>query len=482
MNETETKQSSFASDTRSTETAITTDPSVENKGVDAVEATPNVDAALGYAAQGLAVFPLHNPFPDGSCSCGKAECGSIGKHPRTPTGLKAATTDPEQIQKWWTAWPHANIGLPTGTANGLAILDIDGAEGEESLRRMTEKHGPLPATKKVKTGKGYQLYFKHPGRKVKNKAPICQEYPHVDIRGDGGYVVAPPSLHYTGVRYATDHTMPADLATLPEWLVGLVNGENQSPSKPPRVAANDMIGDGSRNATLASFAGSMRHRGMKQDAIEAALLATNRQQCAPPLPDDEVLAIAHSIAKYAPGDPNDVLRTLNDAGNAQRFTKQWGADVRYVPELKQWVTWKGTHWQPDVAGAVIEMGKQTAFEIYGDGDLVTDSNVRKKIVKHSTDSQQAGRLEAMLKLARSIPELVVPIAELDANPWVLGVENGTLDLRHGTLLPAKRGDYITKLAPVVFDPSAQCPLFLQFLSDIMNGDQELVAYLQRVLG
>ena len=88
----------------------------------------------------------------------------------------------------------------------------------------------------------------------------------------------------------------------------------------------------------------------------------------------------------------------------------------------------------------------------------------------------------MLKLAKTIPELVVPAAELDADPWVLGVENGTLDLRRGTLRPAAREDYITKLAPVAFNPEAQCPLFLKFLDEVMGSDQELVEYLQRVFG
>ena len=142
---------------------------------------------------------------------------------------------------------------------------------------MTEKYGALPTTKKVKTGNGYQLYYKHPGVKVKSKAPFCDEYPHVDSRGDGGYVVAPPSLHYSGARYEVDPTMPADLADAPSWLIELINGARKASDKPSAAAANDSIPDGSRNATLASLAGTMRRRGMQQEAIEAALLATNLQ-------------------------------------------------------------------------------------------------------------------------------------------------------------------------------------------------------------
>jgi putative DNA primase/helicase len=221
---------------------------------------------------------------------------------------------------------------------------------------------------------------------------------------------------------------------------------------------------------------------MQQDAIEVALLTTNMQQCNTPLPDDEVRAIARSISNYPPGTPNDVLKTLTEKANADRFAQRWGADVRYVPEHARWLIWTGTHWQPDAVGEVMEMAKQTALGIYAEGDLQNDSDVRAKIASHSKTSLQANKLEAMLKLAKTIPGLVVPAAQLDASPWLLGVENGTLDLRHGTLRPASREDYITKLAPVVFCPEAQCPLFLTFLDEVMGSDQELVAYLQRVFG
>jgi putative DNA primase/helicase len=249
------------------------------------------------------------------------------------------------------------------------------------------------------------------------------------------------------------------------------------------AAGNDPVFEtGSRNNTLASLAGLMRCRGMTQEGIEAALLTTNVRQCSPPLSDDEVRGIARSISNYAPGTPNDVLRTLTEKANADRFARQWGRDVRYVPEFGKWLIWTGTHWLPDAVGTVMEMAKQTALAIYAEGDLQTDSDLRGKIAGHSKVSLQANKLEAMLKLAKTIPELVVPAAELDADPWVLGVENGTLDLRQGTLRPARREDYITKLAPVTFCPEARSPLFLKFLDEVMGSNQELVAYLQGVFG
>jgi putative DNA primase/helicase len=212
-------------------------------------------------------------------------------------------------------------------------------------------------------------------------------------------------------------------------------------------------------------------------------LAHSQEQCDPPLGEEEVRKIARSISNYAPGSPSDVLRTLNDAGNAERFAKQWGDCVRYVPELKQWLVWSDERqWQLDAAGSVMEMAKRTALDIYGEGGLTNDTDVRKSIAAHSTKSQQAPRLEAMLRLAQSIPALVAPVATLDADPWLLAVENGTLELRKGMLRPPLGEDYITRVAPVTFDAEAQCPTFLRFLAEIMNGDQERGEYLQRLMG
>ena len=101
-----------------------------------------LSAALAHAAQGMAVFPLHNPTKGGGCSCSDPACGTkAGKHPRTANGLKAATTDAAQINRWWTSWPEANIGLLCGLESGIFVLDVDGAEGEHSLRKLIAERG-----------------------------------------------------------------------------------------------------------------------------------------------------------------------------------------------------------------------------------------------------------------------------------------------------------------------------------------------------
>jgi hypothetical protein len=112
-------------------------------------------------------------------------------------GFKAATVGPSQIRAWWEKWPDANIGIATGQASGLLVLDIDGADGLTALQRLRDLNGLLPATLTVATGRGLHLYYAlRQGEEVR-----CSSSEGLDVRGDGGYVVAPPSVHETGAVY-----------------------------------------------------------------------------------------------------------------------------------------------------------------------------------------------------------------------------------------------------------------------------------------
>lgn len=187
-----------------------------------------------YARRGWPVFPCHTPKPgDGGCSCGLADCGSPGKHPRVRNGLHAATTDLAQIRRWWQRWPRANVGVRTGAPSGLVVIDIDPAHGGRvTLARLVDEHGPFhQGTRSVRTGGGgWHHYFVHPGQPVRNDAGR-KLGPGIDIRGDGGYVLAPPSLHASGRRYTLQR--PAgEIAELPKWLSVLLTAEPERPEFP----------------------------------------------------------------------------------------------------------------------------------------------------------------------------------------------------------------------------------------------------------
>lgn len=169
-------------------------------------------AALGYAAEGGAVLPLHTAV-NGQCSCRRADCSSPAKHPRLRHGLHEATTDTDQIRQWWTRWPQANIGVRTGEASNLVVLDVDIRHGgHHTLADLAGRDPAVLDTRLIRTGGGgWHLYFRHPGHAVRNSAGLLGS--GIDVRGDGGYIVAPPSTHATGGQYRIGDARP--IAPLP---------------------------------------------------------------------------------------------------------------------------------------------------------------------------------------------------------------------------------------------------------------------------
>ncbi len=237
-----------------------------------------------------------------------------------------------------------------------------------------------------------------------------------------------------------------------------------------------------RNNTLTSIAGAMRRQGIDEAAIEAALQSENLRRFSPPLDPAEVRGIAASIMRYpAAVEADDLLKSLTDTGNATRFGDTYSGQVIYV-QGQGWMIWNGLQWQCDDVGTAMELAKTLARNIYQEGEALTDNGARVAIAKHAKCSQQATRLKAMLELAQSIPELVAEGSSLDKHDMLLGVANGVINLKTGTLQPAEPEDRITRHSPVIFDAKAKCQLFLLFIDQVTGGDKKLAAYLQRVIG
>ena len=159
-----------------------------------------MDAALKYAEANIPVIPLHWICEDGSCSCKAGRnCDSKGKHPLYTGWYKNSTSDVEQIRKWWTKTPNANIGSSTGEKSGWLVLDVDDG-GDETLSALEATHGKLPDTVTAVTGRGGRHYiFKYPkGRSIPNKTKFV---PGLDTRSNGGLIVVSPSVHISGNRY-----------------------------------------------------------------------------------------------------------------------------------------------------------------------------------------------------------------------------------------------------------------------------------------
>lgn len=186
-------------------------------------ANPILNAGLYYVGKGFEVFPVHGIANNGNCTCGDPACGNKGKHPATLRGLLDSSKDPKKIEQFFKGTQY-NIAIRTGAESGIFVLDIDGVEGETSLFKLLAEYGPLPDTMHSLTSRGRHLIFKHPNKKVITRTSklACGAILGVDTRGDGGYIVAPPSRHLSGVNYTL---IEKDIAEAPEWLIKLVTEE-----------------------------------------------------------------------------------------------------------------------------------------------------------------------------------------------------------------------------------------------------------------
>lgn len=185
---------------------------------------------------------------------------------------------------------------------------------------------------------------------------------------------------------------------------------------------------------------------------------------------------------------------LTDFGNARRLVARHGGAMRFSPALG-WLAWDGQRWQRDESGQIERWAKETVLSIYLESAEVskaaskeTDDEKRDKLQKraaaliaHAKKSEEAGKLAAMVSVARSEPGVYVAVKDLDASPWLLNCQNGTLDLRTGKLLEHRREDLLTKIVPVAYDPKATCPAWGKFLERVLP-DAEVRSYVQRATG
>ncbi len=201
------------------------------------------------------------------------------------------------VDAWFQRWPAANVGIVTGAVSGLVVVDIDPAHGgRESLDALQREHGPLRETvEAISGGGGRHLYFAHPGGVVHNRVDLA---PGIDLRGDGGVIVAPPSVHPSGRSYQwLERHGPGEieLAPLPGWLLRAAGQRPHHSVAYWRSLVGEGVAEGSRNATIASLTGHLLWHGLDTEVITELLLCWNRVRCRPPLTDAEVVRTVASI-------------------------------------------------------------------------------------------------------------------------------------------------------------------------------------------
>ncbi|MDR1252159.1 MAG: DUF5906 domain-containing protein, partial [Treponema sp.] len=173
---------------------------------------------------------------------------------------------------------------------------------------------------------------------------------------------------------------------------------------------------------------------------------------------------------------------FTDATNAQRLFREHGRDIRYNVAWKKWLVWNGSHWETDEGALIHEKGLESVRNIYDDILKTDDWRERLEIEKYAMLSESMRRREAFVHAASLIKALNIKSDDLDPNPWLLNVKNGTVNVTTGEFREHRQEDMITKIANVEYNPQADCPLWKQFIREIMDYKADVISFVQTAAG
>lgn len=429
-------------------------------------------------------------------------CKAGGKQPATAHGCKDATDDPERIGAWWPKGSDLNVAMATG---GVVVIDFDdhGAEGGpcglDALAQWEAGHAPLNRdTVRVKSGSGrgeHWYYRADHGEIVRNQADGDSG---VDVRGAGGYVLVPPSIHPNGERYRyINDPEHADLAPLGDaeraFIEHLRGGGRASRGGGSKVPV------GGRNNALFMAGIRAQKAGLPDGDVESVMRRENAERFAEPLPEREVQRTVDSVLSYEKGKAGDLVKMfgdrrvgqgdMNDKELARLFADWTRGVLAHCPDAPDcrsgagtWLSYDGRHWTATGAEQLAELH----LKAFVDGlaayiGTVADDNARQAMYKAVARYQGYRARQNLLADAKS--ELTAPWRLFDQNPDLLNVENGTIDLAGAPSFRAHDpADLITRLAPVRYDPDAVSPEFVGAVARAMQGDVSLIEYLQKLFG
>lgn len=417
-------------------------------------------AAADYASRGFPVLPIKRGT----------------KAPATTHGKNDASTDADQVARWFPADGRHNVAILTGQKSHLIVVDIDPRnDGNASFERLERTYGKLPDTLRAKTGGGgNHLYFSIPdGTDGLGDHNNVAGFRGVDLKADG-YVIAAPSIHESNNAYAWENDAP--IAHAPDWLIELARSGKRL--KPARPLESGTIAEGSRNDKMFRMACGLRARGHSPEAIQAAVAAENKACCVPPLDVDEIERIVGSAMRYEPGSEHPET----ELGNARRLVDAMDGNARYEPASRGWFVWDGCHWARDDEGEIPRRAKHVVDGLLTVAKLSDDHETLKRRVAFAHRSQSAARIAGMIELAKSEPGIPIKFDAFDRQRHLLNVANGMINLRTGELLPHDREAFATHVIDINYEPAAPCPAFERFVADVLAHDAELIEYVQRAIG
>ena len=425
--------------------------------------------ALRFVGRDIPVFPI----------------AQDAKTPLTKHGFKDAVTDRRQINEWAREFPKANIGIPTGQASGIVVVDldrkhtVDGVKGFESLCRRLDVE--IPDTYKIKTPSGGEhIYFctKY-AAEIRNSAGVLG--PGIDVRGEGGYVVAEGSS-IDGTRYTCIGGNVDDIKTIPKKLRDAI----KNAKKRRRGNGAGTYTEGQRNNALYEEAYRLHATGRSYDSTLNLIHRLNESSCQPPLDGREVEGIVESATSYeiTPRPNDSPERALTDMGNSRRFAIANDGKVKFVHELgkngKYLFREEGQHWRRG-AGREYVLAKKSARDLLKEVSQIDDLKTQELVSKFAIRSQSKPMIEYCIKLAQTEPEILASINEFDNKPWEFPVANGVVDLKTGRFRDAGAADNFLNVSPVIYDARAKCPVWRASLRR-WQPDPGVRRFLQKVTG
>lgn len=454
-----------------------------------------LQAALSYIARGWAVFPL---YPK-------------DKKPITKNGFKNASTDPEQVRSWWTNTPNANIGIATG--GGIVVIDIDndpekGKDGSASLKQWEQANGALPPTLSVKTGRGGRhLYYKS----AESFGCRTSAIPYVDIRGEGGYIVAPPSVHPNGNIYEWETDLNTDtLAEVSATVKKLIEWKEPRKRKNPPVgklplpgaiAENLNFSEGNRNDGLFRLAASLQARGAEDSEILSHIESVNERQCHPPLDTQEVQNIVRGVLeRYPKGLPRNA-QAFGSCEAAEEHLERLEekfpfvitkinentGEIKYTispPRLKEHIRGKERYFFVDTNGEKPYCYWWNAKGVY---ERFSETKVRAIIKEYiaafSADYVQTKILTEVYGLLLTDRDRMRRPEELNRAETLINFKNGLLNIDTLALSPHSPEVLSTIQIPYNWNPNASgAPVFDEYLKGLSGNDPATAKILLQYLG
>ncbi len=448
------------------------------------------------------------------------------KEPMGGYSSRKTFTSWEEIVAFFKRNSEANFAAATGSMSGFFAVDVDGATGIAAMKKLIAESGGLGKSPRVKTPRGFHFWYRCPEIAVKNSASKIA--PHIDVRGAGGYVLLPGGIGPNGEKYRFLNGYGLNglsIGPAPDWLAALVVATPKpsttacdSAEQPGNMAPRANYG----TATLRAESNRMRalREGRRYDGLNKAAFRMGQVIAAGSLDESDAgtellgaapstgLSEAESTATigsglsagkrspraavlrgprgaFTDGAPHDPLAAelaklgVQDIDNAQRMHARFKGKLLYAAGIG-WLVFDGRRWKRGETGAALDCAMDVARKIRDEVPYKLGEVEKPARARHAERSGSRQAIDAMVYLAR--PMFTIADDLLDRDKFLLNVDNGTIGLRTGGLRPHDPADFITKIAPVAFDPEAECPMFGGVVNWITRGDREFVNYLRRAFG